>query len=999
MDTKNTEEEFFITRDDLRDYIHQIHDDLRNAGAGYGQTGLKIFSVFYGLKLIKPNLKKLKIKDEYKEVLDWDKLVERADKKEEIIEYIDTKVLDALFELKEDCKKTGNRDSEVGHFIFHQIPTDISDDIYKNLILKINKIPVGFKGNDKVNLSGKLWEYFVGRDKTAISELGAYFTDRPVTNYIFERLKPTLDDDNNVHTMIDPYGGSGGFTLGYANYFRSNYKDINWKNNVDNIYHFDMEETVVKMTGLEMFAITGYFPKRDNKCNFTRGNTFQEEFVDKNNDPKKYHYVISNPPYGGDKKKKNAQDIKRDKIIEYLKSMKDLSGTKKTQLSKLLTEKKTLEAKQKAEQTVNKATCSKRINAFCKTHKIDVANDKEACSLILLMDLLEKNGTCVGVLKEGVFFDGKYSKVREVLLKNYNVTDIISIPSNAFENTTTKTSIIIFHNNGPTKKIKFSQLIIHKVKEDVFEEDENGEVILTKVKEDFDRIEEKSFSEATIKHIKELKTKNRCIYSLNAKDYKDYKVVCPEGYELKKLGEFLKYEKKSKRDAAFANENGKYRFYTSSDKVKKCDECDFNSDKLKLIFGTGGAGSLFIDDKFSCSADNFVCTTDNKYDMLYIYDYIKTNWKDFINKMFNGSTLGHVNKDRLDNCEIPFPKDITKLKPQLDKLYKLHQQIAQNTKDIPEKEKAICNIIKSATDSGKKDVDYEEYKLGDIIETQAGKFNTKDMSNSGNYPFYNASVNSLGYHDKYCFDGEKYILLVKSGNINANGIGSVVFVKNKIAAVSDILMVINKNKTISINYIYYILNIIKYDMRKTAKTTTGLAHLSINEINNIKIKVLTEKQMKKLKLQELFDEVDELKETLEKNKDQYKNMMKEMFKDFEEDEIENEIENESNSNSDNESDKSDGSESESESSEEKLKKKVKTKEVKQTKLTKQVTKNTKKQETSSESSESESSEDEPVKKPVKEVKPVKKTKQTKKQETSSEDELPKKKAKATAKSK
>ena len=77
--------------------------------------------------------------------------------------------------------------------------------------------------------------------------------------------------------------------------------------------------------------------------------------------------------------------------------------------------------------------------------------------------------------------------------------------------------------------------------------------------------------------------------------------------------------------------------------------------------------------------------------------------------------------------------------------------------------------------------------------------------------------------------------------------------------------------------------------------------------------------------------------------------------------------------------------------------------VKQTKLTKQVTKKTKKQETSSESSESESSEDEPVKEPVKEVKPVKKTKQTKKQETSSEseseDELPKKKNKATTKSK
>lgn len=49
-------EDEFITRYDLRDYIHSIHNFIRNNGAGYGQTGVKIFSVFYGLKLIQPYL-------------------------------------------------------------------------------------------------------------------------------------------------------------------------------------------------------------------------------------------------------------------------------------------------------------------------------------------------------------------------------------------------------------------------------------------------------------------------------------------------------------------------------------------------------------------------------------------------------------------------------------------------------------------------------------------------------------------------------------------------------------------------------------------------------------------------------------------------------------------------------------------------------------------------------------------------------------------------------
>ena len=44
------------------------------------------------------------------------------------------------------------------------------------------------------------------------------------------------------------------------------------------------------------------------------------------------------------------------------------------------------------------------------------------------MGLLSDGGTCVGVLKEGVFFDSKYTYLRNYLINNYNVTDVISVP-------------------------------------------------------------------------------------------------------------------------------------------------------------------------------------------------------------------------------------------------------------------------------------------------------------------------------------------------------------------------------------------------------------------------------------------------------------------------------------------------------------------------------------------------------------------------------------------
>jgi hypothetical protein len=155
--SKNTKK-IFINKEDLRDYIHSCHDDLRNSGAGYGQTGLKIFSVFYGLKLIKPNLRKLKLSEEHKKILDWDELVRRAKLNNEIIEYIDTKVLEVLFQLKEKYKNENDRNAELGHFIFHQIPRDLCDKVWKDLILKIDNIPVGYDSDSRVNLSGKVWE-------------------------------------------------------------------------------------------------------------------------------------------------------------------------------------------------------------------------------------------------------------------------------------------------------------------------------------------------------------------------------------------------------------------------------------------------------------------------------------------------------------------------------------------------------------------------------------------------------------------------------------------------------------------------------------------------------------------------------------------------------------------------------------------------------------------------------------------------------------------------
>jgi len=74
-----------------------------------------------------------------------------------------------------------------------------------------------------------------------------------------------------------------------------------------------MNEDVIKSAALEIFCLTGTLPDMDN--NITYKNSFADNFNDK-----KFQYIITNPPYGGDDNKKTQEEKKRDAIKKYIKS-------------------------------------------------------------------------------------------------------------------------------------------------------------------------------------------------------------------------------------------------------------------------------------------------------------------------------------------------------------------------------------------------------------------------------------------------------------------------------------------------------------------------------------------------------------------------------------------------------------------------------------------------------------------------------------------------------
>lgn len=947
------EVKLITNKEDLKAHIHAIHNYMRNNGVGYGFDALNTFNLIYGLKLLEDLIKKKKLdniltKDEKKSLLfsELVKLAESGNGKE-LYEKIDETVCTIL-----------HKHIELKEVFFYEIPKDLRYDVIEGIVSMINQIDT----ESNHHLAGKVYEYFIGRDETAISSLGAYYTDRLITKFIIEKFVKCgitmLNNDGTIKSFCDPFGGSGGFTLTYIDFViklaEKQKLRINWENDIKKINHYDLSNNVIKMAKLEIFTLTHTFADRDK---VKKINSFTHGF---NN---LFDIILSNPPYGGDKNEKTPELKDNEKLINHIHEILPeyyndigIEWNSKTKLSSKshisliekvksktddeeveekcdlilglieqleeIKEKNALIEKEQKEKCVNFNTCGndsiiqnfivKYKNLYTEKYKsglktkdkryIDYnfgdgsgtqyANDKEACSLILLMALLEKGGTCGAVLKEGVFFDSKYSFLREILIEHFKVTHVVSIPNDQFENTTTKTTYIMFTNpkneKDTTNIVEFGELKVTKEEKDVYEII-NNKVLITKRKDEVSSVDEvllvkvkkEDIAKPTViikknKKGEIVKEINNYNYYLNWKNYEGIgkEIYCPEDFRLVKLGDILNYKQKSKRKASDGKSEGKYRFYTSSEKIKYCNECDY--DELCIIFGNGGNGSLFLDTQFSCSDHNFVCVTKDKDTTIYVYNYIKSIWGEFVKKLFNGSTLANISLENLNNYQIPFPKDIIKIKPQITKLYDTHNKINDLKEEFVLKETQIQQKIREICDENECDA----YKLGDVCEyIKTGKNKTPDDKKGTLYPYY-GTLEITGYTDHYIFEG-KHILTARNGSkLHEN-----CFLVDGKFYPSDHVFAIKNNDKVKLDYLYYSL-LSQSDVIEHVSNGSTVKGITKTNLENLIIKIPKDKKVMK-KLEELIKQIDELNNTLKDNEQKYKNLLSEFNKLFEQKEDKN----------------------------------------------------------------------------------------------------------------
>ena len=325
--------------------------------------------------------------------------------------------------------------------------------------------------------------------------------------------------------------------------------------------------------------------------------------------------------------------------------------------------------------------CCKRI----KDLKIE-GTKAEPLFLQLMMQSLNVGGRCAVIIPDGVLFnDAKlYKLTRKYLCDKLRLAKVISLEDGLFLNTGVKSSILFFVNDGETKEVDYCKIKIS-----------SGEIV----------------EELIIKvNIEEIKDND---YSLFVNKYNKVEEEKLDGIEYKKLGEICEFLPKSKRQASFGKDSGKYPFYTSSkDLTKFCDDIDYKD--TCLIIGTGGNANIKISNNFSCSTDNFIIKNkDNQIINNYLYYWFINNMTK-LQDCFHGSTIKHISKGDLENIKIPIPP-LSSQEQIVEALDLIYNTIEGNNKLIQNYEKIKKGIIWSST------FNVDKKKIEDITTIKGGK--------------------------------------------------------------------------------------------------------------------------------------------------------------------------------------------------------------------------------------------------------------------------------------
>jgi restriction endonuclease S subunit len=249
----------------------------------------------------------------------------------------------------------------------------------------------------QIDVLGSIYEIHLGTgsNKSAMRDLGQFFTERSVCKYMVGLCDPKILPSGRAESILDPTMGTGGFLTSYIQHLGSS---PNWTEMQDDIAGCDIDEFVMAVGRINLYLQTGIVFNR-----IIHRDTLKND-VGEDTQRRKFKNILANMPFGV-------------KGLKY----KD---------------------------------CCARVKAL----GIDDGIKSEPLFLQLMMASLDDGGRCAVVVPDGAIVNKSncHNSTRKYLLNNFELKRVIKMKGQFFSNTGIQPSILFFENTGkPTSVTEF----------------------------------------------------------------------------------------------------------------------------------------------------------------------------------------------------------------------------------------------------------------------------------------------------------------------------------------------------------------------------------------------------------------------------------------------------------------------------------------------------------------------------------------------------------------
>ena len=376
--------------DVFKSAVVRIRDILR--GPGVSITGMDsmrhICLYLLSRYMTRSKVRSLSVPDEFA----WENLIETAQTKNGGLQ----KALDYFYHKEED--------SLVNHFdrLFgtEKFSFDVKNPQKHKEILEILN---GVKMEDvdcQMDILGWVYEQHLktGSSGGGQRDLGQYFTDRPICDYMVNLCNPGFKYNDVPESVCDPAMGTGGFLTSYVKYYKKySEKSIDWKIQQKELHGCDTDPRVACIARLNIFMETG------GNC---PSNLITHDSLYGDLTQSGYDIILANMPFG-------IEGLTHAECCERVKSLK-IRGTK-----------------------------------------------SEPLFLQLMMASLNINGRCAVIVPETTLTNTSklHVETRQYLFKNFEVLQVLKMKGKFFLNTSIKPVILFFQNSGkPTSVVEYSEI-------------------------------------------------------------------------------------------------------------------------------------------------------------------------------------------------------------------------------------------------------------------------------------------------------------------------------------------------------------------------------------------------------------------------------------------------------------------------------------------------------------------------------------------------------------